>query len=119
MAEYQAAERGDGDRTGLHSDLSTFVRDTVARAIDGGIAPESPDAVPVLGALLDGYARTFHADDSAEYRGSLLRRLEVANDPRTERYWQLLGMINGWPAQPSMAPVFAWFMGALRAHPTP
>jgi len=119
MAEYQAAERGDGDRTGLHSDLSTFVRDTVARAIDGGIAPESPDAVPVLGALLDGYARTFHADDSAEYRASLLRRLEVANDPRTERYWQLLGMINGWPAQPSMAPVFAWFIGALRAHPTP
>src|SRR3954453_11261006 len=59
MAEYQAAERADGDRTGLHSDLSAFVRDTIARAIDSGIAPESPDAVPVLGALLDGYARPF------------------------------------------------------------
>ena len=119
MAEYQAAERADGDRTGLHHDLSAFVRDTVAGAIDGGIAPESPDAVPVLGALLEGYTRTFGAVDSAEYRASLLRRLEVADDPRTERYWQLLGTINGWPAQPSLAPVFEWFVAALRAHPGP
>jgi DNA-binding transcriptional MerR regulator len=119
MAEYQAAERADGDRTGLHEDLSAFVRDTVSRAIDGGIAPESPEALPVLGALLEGYTRTFGAVDSAEYRASLLRRLEVADDPRTERYWQLLGTINGWPAQPSLAPVFAWFVGALRAHPGP
>jgi len=119
MAEYQAAERADGDRTGLHGDLSAFVRDTVSRAIDGGIAPENPDAVPVLGALLEGYTRTFGAVDSAAYRASLLRRLEVADDPRTERYWQLLGTINGWPAQPSLAPVFAGFVGALRAHPGP
>jgi DNA-binding transcriptional MerR regulator len=119
MAEFQAAERADGDRTGLHEDLSAFVRDTVSRAIDGGIAPESPEALPVLGALLEGYTRTFGAVDSAEYRASLLRRLEVADDPRTERYWQLLGTVNGWPAQPSLAPVFAWFVGALRAHPGP
>jgi DNA-binding transcriptional MerR regulator len=118
MAEYQAAERADGDQTGLHHELSALVRDTVARAIDGGIAPESPDAVPVLGALLRGYARTFHAVDSAEYRASLLRRLEVANDPRAERYWQLLGTINGWPAQPTLAPIFEWFIRALRAHPS-
>src|SRR4051794_36398164 len=119
MAEYQAAERADGDRTGLHHDLSAFVRDTVARAIDNGIAPESPDAVPVLGALLAGYARTFCAVDSADYRASLLRRLDVANDPRAERYWQLLGTINGWPVQPTLAPIFEWFIRALRAHPRP
>jgi hypothetical protein len=119
MAEYQAAERADGDQTGLHSGLSAFVCDAVGRAIEDGIAPESPDAVPVLDALLAGYVRTFSAVDSAEYRASLLRRLDVANDPRAERYWRLLGLINGWPAQPTLAPIFEWFMRALRAHPRP
>jgi hypothetical protein len=75
--------------------------------------------VPVLDALLQGYVRTFHAEDGAEYRRALLRRLEVANDPRAERYWQLLGAINGWAAQPTLAPVFDWFTRALLAHPEP
>jgi DNA-binding transcriptional MerR regulator len=119
MAEHQAAERADGDRTGLHHHLTVFVRDTVARAIDDGITPESPEALPVLAELVSAYARTFHAVDSAAYRASLLRRLEVANDPRAERYFQLLATINGWPAQPPLAPMFEWFTRALGAHPEP
>lgn len=119
MAEYQARERADGDRTGLHHDLTLYVHDTVTRAIDEDIAPQSPDARPVLEELVSRYAQTFAAADSAGYRLSLLRRLEVANDPRAERYWQLLGAINGWPTQPTLSPIFDWFIGALRAHPLP
>jgi len=119
MAEYQAAERADGDRTGLHHDLTVYLHDTVARAIEEDIAPQSPDARPVLEELVSRYAQTFGALDSAAYRLSLLRRLEVANDPRAEQYWQLLGTINGWPAQPTLSPIFDWFTGALRAHPLP
>lgn len=119
MAEHQARERANGDRTGLHHDLTVVVRDTVARAIDEGIDPDSADAIPVLDDLVNAYARTFEAVDSADYRASLLRRLEVANDPRAERYFHLLGLINGWPAQPSIAPLFDWFTRALRAHPEP
>src|SRR3954451_2363578 len=119
MADYQAAERADGDRTGLHHDLTVYVHDTVTRAIEEDIAPQSPDARPVLEELVSRYAQTFGALDSAAYRLSLLRRLEVANDPRAEQYWQLLGTINGWPAQPTLSPIFDWFTGALRAHPLP
>ena len=119
MAEYQAAERADGDRTGLHHDLTVYVHDTVSRAVDADIAPHSPDARPVLEELVSRYAQTFATPDSAAYRQTLLRRLEVANDPRAERYWQLLGTINGWPAQPTLSPIFDWFTSALRAHPLP
>ncbi|MEV5688818.1 hypothetical protein AB0L68_37535 [Streptomyces sp. NPDC052164] len=42
-------------------------------------------------------------------------RLEIANDPCAERYWHLLAVINGWPLPPSLSPVFAWFIEALRA----
>ena len=38
---------------------------------------------------------------------------------RVERYWQLLGAINGWDAFPSMVPAFEWTVAALRAHPQP
>ena len=119
MAEYQAAERADGDQTGLHQDLTVYVHDTVTRAIDEDIAPQSPDARPVLEELVSRYSQTFATPDSAAYRQTLLRRLEVANDPRAERYWQLLGTINGWPAQPTLSPVLDWFTSALRAHPVP
>jgi hypothetical protein len=42
--------------------------------------------------------------------------LESANDPRRERYLQLLAVINSWPAPESLAPVLDWFVQALRAR---
>jgi hypothetical protein len=32
-----------------------------------------------------------------------------------ERYWQLISVINGWPVAPSLAPLYEWFLVALRA----
>lgn len=62
---------------------------------------------------------TFATTDSREYRAKLLTRLEVANDPRVERYWQLISTINDWPTAPSLAPIFDWFIQALQHHPNP
>ncbi|MGW4890987.1 MerR family transcriptional regulator [Kitasatospora sp. NPDC004240] len=115
MAEYQAAERARGDRTGLHHELTEAVRDGVGRALDAGIDPASAQAVPVVDALTARYAQTFDRPDDAELRQWMLTRLDVAGDPRAERYWHLLAVINGWPVPPALAPVFAWFGAALRA----
>ncbi|WP_030391771.1 MerR family transcriptional regulator [Kitasatospora purpeofusca] len=115
MAEYQAAERADGDRTGLHHDLTEAVRDAVGRALDAGLAPASPEAATVVDTLTARYAQTFDRADDAELRHWLLARLEIAGDPRAERYWHLLSVVNGWPVPPSLAPVFGWFTAALRA----
>jgi hypothetical protein len=32
-----------------------------------------------------------------------------------EQYWQLIGVINGWPVAPSLVPLYEWFPVALRA----
>ncbi|MEV8516231.1 hypothetical protein [Dactylosporangium sp. NPDC051484] len=116
MAEYQAAERADGDETGLHHELTNHVRDRVAAAVAAGIQPASAQAGPVVAELVARYADTFGATDSGEYRAKLLTRLAIANDPRVERYWHLIATINGSPAASPLAPIFAWFTEALR-HP--
>ncbi|MGW5667771.1 MerR family transcriptional regulator [Micromonospora sp. NPDC003776] len=116
MAEYQAAERNQGDTTGLHHDLTEAVRDRVGQALAAGVAPTSPQAAPVITDLMARYAHVFGRPDDASLQRWVLTRLETANDPRAERYWQLLAVINGWPVPESLAPVFDWFVRALRAH---
>ncbi|MEV0703028.1 MerR family transcriptional regulator [Saccharopolyspora sp. NPDC050389] len=115
MAEHQAAERAQGDTTGLHHELTETVRDTVGKALSTGIAPDSAEAAPIVDGLTACYAEVFGRTDDADLRRWMLARLEVAGDPRTEHYWQLLSIINGWPVPPSLAPVFAWLTAALRA----
>ena len=51
----------------------------------------------------------WHQHAQSLLREYLLIRLEVAGDPRAERYWQLLAVINGWPVPPTLVPVFDWF----------
>jgi DNA-binding transcriptional MerR regulator len=115
MAEYQAAQRADGDTTALHHELTEVVRDRVQQALASGIAPDAAQAIPIVDDLAARYAATFGRPDDAALRHWLRTRLEVAGDIRTERYWNLLAVINGWPVPPSLAPVFAWFGEALEA----
>lgn len=119
MAEYQAAERADGDQTGLHHELTNHVADRVAAAIADGVQPASAQAAPVVAELVARYADTFGATDSGEYRAKLSIRLAIANDPRVERYWNLIATINGSSTTTSLAPVFTWFTEALQHHPEP
>lgn len=44
------------------------------------------------------------------------RRVAAGSNARAERYWQLLGIIDGWPAIPSTMPAWEWFTAALRAR---
>ena len=119
MAEFQAAERANGDHTGLHHELTVQVVDQVQAAIAADVDPASSAGSRVVDELITAYARTFHRRDTAAYRAEVLRRLEVAADPRTQRYLELLAQVNGWPPQPDLAPVFDWFTSALRTHQSP
>ena len=89
------------------------------RALADGTAPGSPVADGIVSDLSRRYAETFGRPDTPELRRWILNRLEVANDPRVERYWRLVGTVNGWPPAPELAPVFTGFAAALRAHSTP
>ncbi|MBD0670902.1 MerR family transcriptional regulator [Streptomyces sp. CBMA156] len=116
MAEHQAAERADGDRTGLHTELTGTVTSRVRAALAAGIAPASPDAGPVVATLTAAYAEAFGRPDDAALRQWLFDRLGTADDPRAERYWQLMATVNGWPVQESLRDVFEWFTEALRGR---
>jgi hypothetical protein len=116
MAEFQAGDRsGDDIEAGAHSRLSDEVCRQVGDAIAAGIAPAGEAARPIVDTLAERHAATFARPDDAEFRRWLLTRLEVSSDPRAERYWQLLGVINGWPPVPTVMPLYNWFAQALAA----
>ncbi len=125
MAEHQAAERaadraaGEPSGSGLHHELTNQVRVRIEAALGAGIDPASQQARPAVADLVARYAESFGKADTPDYRDQLLIRLRTANDPRVERYWQLLATINGWPIPPILAPVFEWFIQALQHHPDP
>ena len=85
------------------------VREHAGAALAAGIDPASPQAVPVLDRIGVG-------DLDPAARAALADRIETFSDRRVERYWTLLGILNGWPAAPSMVPAFEWFSAALRAQ---
>ncbi len=116
-AAYQARERAEGVRTGTGADKElvelVLLRTGAARA--SGITPVMPQARPVLDELAGAFAELFGREDGPAFRAWLLERMENGNDPRYERYWQLIGVINGWPVAPSLGPAFAWLTDGLRA----
>jgi hypothetical protein len=99
LAAEQEGARGSGPRPGL----VPTVRELVGPVLAAGIEPGDGAAAPVVEALL---AHDVH----------VLTRLEAVNDPRRERYTELLAVINGWPAPESVAPVLDWAVEALRVR---
>lgn len=116
MAEYQAAQRADGDTTGLHHGLTEAVLEDVGRAAAAGIAPDSERAGGIVATLTARYAETFGKADDDQLKSWILERLEIAQDPRVTRYWQLVATINRRPELPDPEPVFTWFGRALRTQ---
>lgn len=102
--EFRAKLRrlADGLEAGLRRDLAAEVRDAVTPAVVAGIVPKSPAAK----AIVDGLGRD---------PGDLREWLRAVNDPRRERYLELLGVINGWAAPESLAPAFDWLAEAMAA----
>ncbi|MDG4766169.1 MerR family transcriptional regulator [Solwaraspora sp. WMMD406] len=85
------------------------VAEEAGAALRAGIAPESADARQILDRIVD-------ADLPGPERLRLAAQTETFTDRRVERYWQLLGVLNGWPAAPPQVPAMEWFIAALRAH---
>jgi DNA-binding transcriptional MerR regulator len=86
-----------------------FVTEHAGQARKDGIAPGSAEGKAVLD-------RIAAPDIPAAQRARMLEQLETFTDARVERYWQLMGIINGRPPFPSAVPSFEWLIEALRAH---
>ncbi len=115
----------DGERQSAATRLSTTdaatqaagqaVVDKAGAAAAAGVAADSPEARPLVDDLVGLFAAAAGRVNDTGYRAELLAQLERFSDRRVERYWQLIGIVNGWPAQPSRVPAYEWFMEALRA----
>ncbi len=80
-------------------------------AVLRGCPPDSAEAAQVVSRLLEPVPGEHPVD-----REELIAALEVATDPRIDRYWQLTATINGWPPFPSHMPGDLRLLAALRAH---
>jgi DNA-binding transcriptional MerR regulator len=83
-------------------------------AVAAGIDPASPEATPILERLIGAMAEASGREDGADYRRAALDQLERSTDPRPERYWQLMAVINDWPPFPPQTPNYVWLRDALR-----
>jgi DNA-binding transcriptional MerR regulator len=92
------------------------VAERAGAALAAGVAPESPQASPIVDDLVGLFAGAAHRADGSAYRSELLTQLDTFSDERVERYWTLIGIINGWPPGPSLMPAYRWFIEALRAR---
>ncbi|MGA4726745.1 MerR family transcriptional regulator [Micromonospora taraxaci] len=107
----------DHDVPGLpRPDAVAVVRDAVAPALAAGLDPTSPDADPVVATVTSRYASLHGHSDEADLHRRLLDRLVLANDPRRDRYLDLLAVLNGWSTGDATAPAVDWFIRALRAR---
>ncbi|MGW8743037.1 MerR family transcriptional regulator [Streptomyces sp. NPDC055794] len=116
LAEEQATEQARSDTMGPRRDIAAAVRDQVGPALTAGIDPASRQADPIVAAFTAHYAQLLGRPDDVELRRRLATRLESVNDPRRERYLQLLAVVNGWPAPESLAPALDWSVEALRVR---
>ena len=117
----EAAWGADGIRPGpvdkeLNNRMMAMVDERVAPLLAAGADPAGPEGATLADELVAEFAGTAGREDTPEFRRETLARLELGTDARAERYWQLIGLINGWPPIPARVPAFEWLTAALRAR---
>ena len=111
MFERATAEGSQHDEGRLAE--SRAVAELVGPARRAGVEPGSREARGVVEAIEAAVPRT---DGD---RRAAAERIEAFTDRRVARYWELVGIVNGWA--PSTLPAEAtedwiWYARALRAH---
>jgi DNA-binding transcriptional MerR regulator len=103
----EMAVAGAADPTPPPTDPSAVVEHAGA-ALAAGVDPTSARGQEVLAHVVDPGL-------TPQRRAEIADVLDTFADRRVERYWQLLGVLNGWPQRPATVPAFEWVIAALRA----
>jgi DNA-binding transcriptional MerR regulator len=119
MAQRSAQERATIPAAGAEREAHMRVAATVAEragaARAAGIEPTSQPARPIVDDLAGMFAQLHGRADGPQFRAWLADTLGAFTDPRVERYWTLLGIMNGWPQRPASAPAWEWLRAGLGA----
>jgi len=97
----------------LRPNLVARIREKVRPALVAGIEPSSPEARPIVAAVVAEYLATVGPVPDETVRLSEL--LQTANDSLWARYLELLAVINEWDPLESLAPTYEWTIEALRS----
>jgi len=107
MSERRSAELADGAGTlGRQEDWVSWST-RAQQYLDAGLAPSSAEGRALADEIV--------AASGARDRHELADQIASYTDARAERYWQLLGIMNGWPPFPSGIAATEWLCAALRA----
>ncbi|TDT29352.1 hypothetical protein EV562_113217 [Streptomyces sp. BK208] len=89
-------------------------RQTVPAALESGIGPFSGRAAPVIDDLVHRFAEVSARTPDTGFRGWMVQEFEEVHDPRVDRHWRLVWIVNGWQVVPNLIPVHPWLLQALR-----
>lgn len=95
----------------LRPDLVARIREKVRPALAAGVGPASPEARPIVAAVVAEYLASVGPVPDETVRLSEL--LQTANDPRWARYLELLAIINEWEPPEPLRPTYEWTIEAL------
>jgi len=112
-ARVRATRAGKPDEGA--QEAGRMVSEEAGQAVSRGVAPDSAEGAAIVSELVSRFSAASGREDEAAYRDELADQLATFSDHRVERYWQLIGLINGWPEQPSHVPAYEWFIAGLRA----
>ncbi|MFE3578671.1 MerR family transcriptional regulator [Streptomyces vinaceus] len=113
-AGIQAAGQPLAIEDEVGAELMDLTRQKVAQAMEAGIDPRGDSGARIVDDLVHRFAEALARTPDPEFRDWLARRFEEAYDPRVDRYWQLVWIVNGWQVVPGLSPVHPWLVRALR-----
>ena len=90
------------------------LHDDVNAAEQAGTAPDSARGRELAERAARTYAEQLGTADSPQVRGELAEFLAQPVDERMSRYWELLAIINDWPAHPTRQAGMHWLAAAVR-----
>lgn len=117
-ATYRATGRTPDIEREAGEELMELTRQKAAEAVKSGIDPLGDRAAPVVDDLVHRFAEVFARTPDTEFRDWMAQKFEEAHDPRVERYWRLVWIVNGWQVVPDLVPVDPWLVRALRGTGT-
>ena len=105
--------QGDFDLAAWNEAAGEAMRGAIS-AVREGRSPRGEREQRVVERYLEACARAMNRAGDAELAEWLISHYEASADPRPERYWQLIGILKGWPEKPPHGEAYRWLMEGLR-----
>jgi DNA-binding transcriptional MerR regulator len=115
MSERHSASVDAGEEISpVAPDRWIAVLDRAKEHLDAGLAPDSEEGRKLATEVIQATAKPDDDQGDPRFRADLADRMAQGADPRAERYWQLLAIMNGWPPVPSRYDAITWLLAAVR-----